>query len=58
MGDGAWDRFPHLKRLQDEIGARPAAARVTAFLAKWEPSFKATMDDEGRRHMFRFLKAG
>jgi GST-like protein len=28
LGDGAWDRFPNLKRLHDEIAARPAANRA------------------------------
>ena len=30
MGEGAWAEFPNLKRLHDEIAARPAAARVNA----------------------------
>jgi glutathione S-transferase len=25
LGDGAWEKFPNLKRLVDEISARPAA---------------------------------
>ena len=28
LGDGACDKFPNVKRLHDEIGARPAAARA------------------------------
>jgi len=58
MGDGAWDKFPNLKRLVDEISARPAAARAIAL--KDKHIFKAEMDDEARGHMFKHLqrKAG
>ncbi len=57
MGEGAWDMFPNLKRAFDEISARPAAARVEAMRAKHAPAFKADMDDEARRNMFKHLKA-
>lgn len=57
LGEGAWERFPNLKRLFDEISARPAAARVEAFRAKHGDAFKAQMDDEARRHMFKHLEA-
>ena len=30
LGEGAWDKFPNLKRLIDEINARPAVARANA----------------------------
>ena len=30
FGDGAWEKFPNVKRLHDEISARPAAARAVA----------------------------
>ena len=30
LGDGAWNKYPNLKRHHDEIAARPAAARVEA----------------------------
>jgi GST-like protein len=53
MGEGAWDRFPNLRRLHDEIAARPAAARAIAL--KDKHTFKAEFDDEARRHMFRHL---
>ena len=53
MGDGAWDRFPNLKRLHDEIAARPAAQRAVAL--KDKHAFKAEFDDEARRNMFRHL---
>lgn len=53
LGDGAWDKFPNLKRWHDEIGARPAAARAVALKDKF--TFKAEMDDEARSHMFKHL---
>jgi GST-like protein len=53
LGDGAWDGFPNLKRLHDEIGARPAAARAVALKEKFK--FKTEMDDEARANMFKHL---
>jgi len=53
LGDGAWDRFPSVKRLIDEISARPAAARAIGLKDKHK--FKAEMDDEARAHMFKHL---
>ncbi len=51
LGDDAWAAMPNLKRLLDEIGARPAAERALAL--KDRHTFKAEMDEEARRHMFR-----
>ena len=48
--DNAWSQFPNVKRLFDEINARPAAQRVTAM--KEKQTFKTEMDDDARRHMF------
>ena len=53
LGEGAWAKFPNLKRLVDEISARPAAQRAVAL--KDRHAFKAEMDDEARRAMFRHL---
>ncbi len=53
LGDDAWSRFPHLKRLHDEITARPAAVRAAALKDRF--AFKATMDDEARAVMFKHL---
>lgn len=53
LGDDAWSKFPNLKRLVDEIGARPAAVRANAL--KDRHKFKAEMDDEARRAMFRHM---
>jgi GSH-dependent disulfide-bond oxidoreductase len=56
LGDDAWGSFPNLKRLFDEISARPAAARAIALKDKF--SFKAEMDDEARKYMFKHLAVG
>ena len=53
LGERAWDDFLNLKRLFDEISARPAAARAIALKDRF--TFKADMDDEARKHMFRHL---
>jgi GST-like protein len=53
MGEDALARFPHLKRLVDEISERPAAARAVALKDKHK--FKTEMDDEARGHMFKHL---
>jgi GST-like protein len=50
LGGDPWPAFPNVKRLLDEIGARPAVARAEAL--KEKHSFKAELDDEARRHMF------
>ena len=52
-GEAAWSKFPNLKRLVDEISARPAAQRAVALKDKHK--FKAEMDDEARRAMFRHM---
>jgi GST-like protein len=53
LGAEAWDRFKNLKRLTDEISARPAAARAVALKDKHK--FKTEMDDEARNAMFRHM---
>jgi GST-like protein len=54
LGDDAWSKFPNVKRLVDEISARPAAAKAVALKDRF--TFKAEMDDEARGYMFRHLK--
>ncbi|MDX2156037.1 MAG: glutathione S-transferase N-terminal domain-containing protein [Hyphomicrobiaceae bacterium] len=49
----AWAKLPDLKRLVDEIEARPAAQ--TALKLKDKFTWKTEMDDEARRAMFRHL---
>ena len=56
LGEGAWEKLPNLKRLHDEVGARPAAARAMAL--KDKHTFKAEMDEEARAHMFKHLAMG
>ena len=55
LGDDAWAKLPHLKRHHDEITARPAAARAIALKDKF--TFKTEMDAEGKKNMFRHIKA-
>lgn len=50
LGDDSWGKMPNLKRLFDEISARPAAVRANAL--KDKHVFKTEMDDEARRFMF------
>jgi GST-like protein len=50
LGENAWARMPNLKRLFDEISARPAALRANALKDRY--AFKTEMDAEARRHMF------
>lgn len=45
-----WGQYPHLKRLLDEISARPAAQAVEALRKRH--AFKAEMDEQARRAMF------
>lgn len=54
LGEEHWAKFPNLKRLVDEITARPAAQRAIALKDKHK--FKTEMDDEARHAMFRHLK--
>ena len=53
LGDDAWAKLPNVKRLHDEIAARPATARAIALKDKF--TFKAEMDEEARRHNFKHL---
>ena len=46
----AWARFTNVKRLVDEVSARPAAAAVERLKSKHV--FKTEMDEEARRFMF------
>ncbi|MDR3420238.1 MAG: glutathione S-transferase N-terminal domain-containing protein [Xanthobacteraceae bacterium] len=51
LGEEAWPKFPNLKRLVDEISARPAAQRAVALRDKFK--FKTEMDDLARRSLYR-----
>ena len=54
LGDEAFAKYPNVKKLVDEISARPAAAKAIALKDNFK--FKAEMDDEARRNMFRHLE--
>jgi len=49
-GPDAWAKLPNVKRLFDEINARPAAQRAEAL--KTRHAFKTEVDDETRSAMF------
>ena len=53
MGEDAWERHPNVKRLVDQIAARPAGQAANAL--KDRHAFKAEFDAEARGHMFRHL---
>ena len=53
LGEAAWVKFANLKRLVDEISARPAAQRAVALKDKHK--FKTEMDAEALRAMFGHL---
>ena len=53
LGEGYWAKFPNVKRLVDEISARPAAARANAMRDKHK--FKTEFDEEARKAMFRHM---
>jgi GST-like protein len=50
LDEAAWDDLPNLKRLMDEIDARPAARRAAAL--KDRHAFKTEIDAEASRFMF------
>lgn len=50
LGPDAWEKLPHVKRLLDEVNARPAAQRAEALKARH--AFKTEMDDEARKVLF------
>jgi GSH-dependent disulfide-bond oxidoreductase len=54
LGDDVFTKYPNVKRVLDEVSARPAAARALALKDKF--TFKADMDEEARHIMFGHLK--
>ena len=50
LGADAWEKLSHVKRLFDEIGARPAAQRAEALKTKHE--YKTVVDDDARKVLF------
>jgi GST-like protein len=55
IGEDAWASLAHVKRLHDEISARPAAQRAVALKDGF--TFKTEMDAEARKHMFKHIAA-
>jgi GSH-dependent disulfide-bond oxidoreductase len=53
LGQEEFDKLTHVKRHLAAINARPAAARAEAI--KDKHAFKAEMDEDAKRHMFRHL---
>ncbi len=53
--DEAWSKLPNLKRLVDEISARPAAQRAVALKDRF--AFKTDWDADAKRHMFKHMAA-
>jgi GST-like protein len=53
LGEEHWAKFPNLKRLVDEISARPAAKNAVAIKDKHQHSFKTEFDEEARKAMFK-----
>src|SRR5207237_9487499 len=53
LGEDAVAKYPNVKRLVDEIMARPAAAKAIALKDNFK--FKAEMDDEARGNMFKHM---
>ena len=50
LGAEAWEKLPHVKRLLDEINARPAAQRAEALKSRF--AFKTDVDEEARKALF------
>ena len=50
LGAEAWGKLPNVKRLLDEISARPAAQRAEAL--KTRHAFKTEIDEEARKALF------
>jgi len=56
LGENGWAKFPNVKRLVDEISARPAAQRALGIKDKHKHAFKTEFDEEAKRAMFRHLE--
>lgn len=50
LGQDAFDRYPNVKRLVDEVSSRPAAVEAAALATRYD--FKQEMDEGSRRNMF------
>jgi GST-like protein len=54
LGDDVFSKYRNVKRLFDEVSARPAAGRASVLKDKF--TFKAEMDEEAKNIMFGHLK--
>jgi GST-like protein len=54
LGEGAFDKFKNLKRLVDEVSARPAAQKAVTL--KDRHKFKTEMDQDALHAMFPHMK--
>lgn len=50
LGADAFEQLPHVKRLLDEINARPAAIKAEAI--KTQFTFKTEVDEDARKNLF------
>ena len=50
LGEGAWEKLPSVKRLLDEINAKPSAQAVEAIKTKF--NFKTEVDEDSRKNLF------
>ena len=50
LGDDGWTKLPNVKRLVDEISARPAAQRALAL--KERHAFKTELDEQARNFLY------
>jgi GST-like protein len=50
LGPTAFEQLPHVKRLLDEINARPAAQKAEAI--KTQHAFKTEVDEDARKNLF------
>lgn len=50
LGEQAWPRLPHLRRLFDAIQARPAAQRAEALKTRY--AFKTLLDEDAHKALF------
>ena len=50
LGPNAFEQLPHVKRLLDEINARPAAQKAEAI--KTQHTFKTEVDEDARKNLF------
>ena len=50
LGDKAWEKLPSVKRLLDEINAKPSAQAVESIKTKF--TFKTEVDEESKKNLF------